>query len=285
MAGGAGGDEAAAFDPYGLGRRVGLLGFPDQGQGVVPRVVQHLQQRGVGDQQIGGADGERLAVGRGLGGQVGQRGQHVGGGAGRHLDGPAAGPCRQHRALAVQSGGDVGRGGGSARDRDQHSWPSQRNGRIGGEPSRSVPLVSGRVRVLAPASRGLADPSRQAVAPVRSLGGTGSAGSETRVGLSRPGCRPRPLLLRRADRVVGRSGPGGPLRRLYDRQARHVAADVRPEDVLAGISGVSLVAYGLAPEEQAARLLVLLMDGLRYRPAPGEGRSSRRVISRRSGHR
>lgn len=47
-------------------------------------------------------------------------------------------------------------------------------------------------------------------------------------------------------------------------------ADVRPEDVLAGISGVSLVDYGLAPEEQAARLLVLLMDGLRYRPAPGE---------------
>jgi AcrR family transcriptional regulator len=57
-------------------------------------------------------------------------------------------------------------------------------------------------------------------------------------------------------------------------EAGTLRADVRPEDVLAGISGVSLAAYGPAPEEQSARLLDLLMDGLRYRPDPGPARST-----------
>lgn len=45
-----------------------------------------------------------------------------------------------------------------------------------------------------------------------------------------------------------------------------VRADVRPEDVLAGIGGISLATADPAQADQAARLLDLLMDGLRYRP-------------------
>ncbi|MFE9692678.1 TetR/AcrR family transcriptional regulator [Micromonospora sp. NPDC005806] len=45
-----------------------------------------------------------------------------------------------------------------------------------------------------------------------------------------------------------------------------VRADVAPADVLAGLSGVSLVAGDPAQREQAGRLLDLLMDGLRHRP-------------------
>jgi len=47
-------------------------------------------------------------------------------------------------------------------------------------------------------------------------------------------------------------------------------ADVRPEDVLTGIGGVSLVASDPGQREQAARLLDLLMDGLRYRSGAGD---------------
>ncbi|NJP33520.1 TetR/AcrR family transcriptional regulator [Micromonospora thermarum] len=46
-----------------------------------------------------------------------------------------------------------------------------------------------------------------------------------------------------------------------------VRADVEPADVLAGLSGVSLAAGGPEQRDQARRLLDLLMDGLRYRPA------------------
>jgi AcrR family transcriptional regulator len=41
--------------------------------------------------------------------------------------------------------------------------------------------------------------------------------------------------------------------------------DVRPADVLASLSGVSLAAGDLQQREQAGRILDLLMDGLRYR--------------------
>jgi len=43
--------------------------------------------------------------------------------------------------------------------------------------------------------------------------------------------------------------------------------DVTPVDVLTGLSGVSLAAGEPAQREQAGRLLDLLMDGLRHRPA------------------
>lgn len=60
------------------------------------------------------------------------------------------------------------------------------------------------------------------------------------------------------------------LTRLLDAAAAAgaVRSDVRPADVLAGLSGVSLAAGEPAQREQASRLLDLLMDGLRYR-APG----------------
>ncbi|WP_152362169.1 TetR/AcrR family transcriptional regulator [Microlunatus speluncae] len=48
-------------------------------------------------------------------------------------------------------------------------------------------------------------------------------------------------------------------------EAGIVRADVSAEDVLTGIGGVSLVASEPEQREQAARLLDLLMDGLRYR--------------------
>jgi Transcriptional regulator SbtR-like, C-terminal domain len=44
-----------------------------------------------------------------------------------------------------------------------------------------------------------------------------------------------------------------------------VRADLAAGDVLASLSGVSLVAGEPAQQEQAGRLLDLLMDGLRYR--------------------
>jgi len=43
--------------------------------------------------------------------------------------------------------------------------------------------------------------------------------------------------------------------------------DIEPGDVLASLSGVSLAAGELAQRGQARRMLDLLMDGLRYRPA------------------
>jgi AcrR family transcriptional regulator len=51
-----------------------------------------------------------------------------------------------------------------------------------------------------------------------------------------------------------------------------VRPDVEPADVLASLSGVSLVTAGRGQPDQARRLLDLLMDGLRYRtaqPSPG----------------
>jgi AcrR family transcriptional regulator len=46
-----------------------------------------------------------------------------------------------------------------------------------------------------------------------------------------------------------------------------IRGDVDPADVLASLSGVSLAAGGPAQREQAGRMLDLLMDGLRPRPA------------------
>jgi AcrR family transcriptional regulator len=46
-----------------------------------------------------------------------------------------------------------------------------------------------------------------------------------------------------------------------------VRPDIKPGDVLASLSGVSLAAGEPAQREQASRLLDLLMDGLRYRAA------------------
>jgi AcrR family transcriptional regulator len=55
-------------------------------------------------------------------------------------------------------------------------------------------------------------------------------------------------------------------------------SDIDPADVMIGISGVSLAAGAPDQREQAGRLLDLLVDGLRYRPArPGP----RRVPDRR----
>jgi len=47
-----------------------------------------------------------------------------------------------------------------------------------------------------------------------------------------------------------------------------IRPDVEPADVLASMSGVSLVAGDPAARDQAGRMLDLLMDGLRYRPGP-----------------
>ncbi|HEU5421163.1 MAG TPA: helix-turn-helix domain-containing protein [Streptosporangiaceae bacterium] len=48
-----------------------------------------------------------------------------------------------------------------------------------------------------------------------------------------------------------------------------IRPDVQPGDALACLSGVSLVAGEAAARDRAGRMLDLLMDGLRYRPAPG----------------
>jgi len=48
-------------------------------------------------------------------------------------------------------------------------------------------------------------------------------------------------------------------------EAGTVRADVKPGDVLASLSGVSLAAGEPSQRDQAGRLLDLLMDGLRYR--------------------
>jgi hypothetical protein len=57
--------------------------------------------------------------------------------------------------------------------------------------------------------------------------------------------------------------------------------DIDPADVMAGLSGVSLVAGAPDHRDQAGRLLDLLLDGLRFRPSasrnetrsrPGAGR-------------
>jgi AcrR family transcriptional regulator len=45
-------------------------------------------------------------------------------------------------------------------------------------------------------------------------------------------------------------------------------ADVQPVDVFASLAGIALMAGEPAQREQAGRMLDLLMDGLRYRPAP-----------------
>jgi AcrR family transcriptional regulator len=47
-----------------------------------------------------------------------------------------------------------------------------------------------------------------------------------------------------------------------------VRTDVEPGDILMSLSGVTLAAGEAAQRDQARRLLDLLMDGLRYRPAP-----------------
>jgi hypothetical protein len=48
-----------------------------------------------------------------------------------------------------------------------------------------------------------------------------------------------------------------------------VQPDIQPSDVLASLSGVSLVTVDPARPDQARRILDLLMDGLRYRaPRP-----------------
>jgi AcrR family transcriptional regulator len=48
--------------------------------------------------------------------------------------------------------------------------------------------------------------------------------------------------------------------------AGSVRTDVRAEDVLAGLGGISLATPDPAQSEQSARLLDLLMDALRFRP-------------------
>jgi AcrR family transcriptional regulator len=50
--------------------------------------------------------------------------------------------------------------------------------------------------------------------------------------------------------------------------AGKVRSDIKPGDVLASLSGVSLAAGEPAQREQARRLLDLLMDGLRYGSSP-----------------
>ena len=50
-------------------------------------------------------------------------------------------------------------------------------------------------------------------------------------------------------------------------EAGTVRPDVAPGDVLAGLGGVALAAGDPSQRELAGRLLDLLMDGLRYRPA------------------
>ena len=51
--------------------------------------------------------------------------------------------------------------------------------------------------------------------------------------------------------------------------AGSLRADVKPNDVLAALSGVSMAAGDPAQRDQADRLLDLLVDGLRYRPPAG----------------
>jgi AcrR family transcriptional regulator len=46
-----------------------------------------------------------------------------------------------------------------------------------------------------------------------------------------------------------------------------IRSDIGPEDLLTSLSGVSLAAAEPAQRAQAGRILDLLMDGLRYRPA------------------
>ncbi|MGW0506518.1 TetR/AcrR family transcriptional regulator [Micromonospora sp. NPDC003241] len=65
------------------------------------------------------------------------------------------------------------------------------------------------------------------------------------------------------DRLVGAIG----LLLEAGAAAGTVRTDVDPTDVLVGLSGVSLASGGRDQRDQARRLLDLLMDGLRYRPA------------------
>lgn len=51
-------------------------------------------------------------------------------------------------------------------------------------------------------------------------------------------------------------------------EAGTLRSDVDPGDILASLSGVTLATAEPTRREQAGRLLDLLMDGLRYRPAP-----------------
>jgi AcrR family transcriptional regulator len=51
-------------------------------------------------------------------------------------------------------------------------------------------------------------------------------------------------------------------------EAGTVRTDVEPGDILMSLSGVTLAAGEPAQRDQGRRLLDLLMDGLRYRPAP-----------------
>jgi AcrR family transcriptional regulator len=53
--------------------------------------------------------------------------------------------------------------------------------------------------------------------------------------------------------------------------AATIRPDIEPGDVLASLSGVSLAVGEPDQRDQAGRVLDLLLDGLRYRPAPGGG--------------
>jgi AcrR family transcriptional regulator len=72
-----------------------------------------------------------------------------------------------------------------------------------------------------------------------------------------PFAHSRDRLITAITTLLGRAAAAGTVR-----------SDVAPADVLTSLSGMSLAAGGPAQRDQARRLLDLLMDGLRYRPAP-----------------
>jgi AcrR family transcriptional regulator len=71
-----------------------------------------------------------------------------------------------------------------------------------------------------------------------------------------PYAHSRDRLISAITALLGRAAAAGTVRE-----------DVAPADVLTSLSGVSLAAGEPAQRDQARRLLDLLMDGLRYRPA------------------
>jgi AcrR family transcriptional regulator len=72
-----------------------------------------------------------------------------------------------------------------------------------------------------------------------------------------PFAHSRDRLITAITTLLGRAAAAGTVR-----------SDVAPADVLTSLSGMSLAAGEPAQRDQARRLLDLLMDGLRYRPAP-----------------
>jgi hypothetical protein len=72
-----------------------------------------------------------------------------------------------------------------------------------------------------------------------------------------PFAHSRDRLIAAITTLLSRAAAGGAVR-----------PDVEPADVLTSLSGVSLAAGEPAQRDQAGRVLDLLMDGLRYRPAP-----------------